>query len=101
MGIFDIFKRKMERSYFVDDRLTTDEWRYLKKGKCPDCDKHLSLWEGPSGGASTNYECIGESESNKNGCGSKFNLMFELEWGHRNNENKKRIRQNKIDSILN
>jgi len=41
---------------------------FMAKGKCPDCDKHLYLWEGPSGGASTNYECVGESETNKNGC---------------------------------
>ena len=100
MGFFDIFKPKMKRSYLIDDKITDDEWKYLNKGKCPDCDKHLYLWEGPSGGASTNYECVGESETNKNGCGSKFNLAIGLGWGHRNNDNRKKIRQEKIDNIL-
>lgn len=91
MGIFDIFKTKMKRSYLVDDKITDDEWKYLNKGKCPDCG-HPHLWIGPSGGSSTNYECIV--------CGSQFNLAIELGWGHRNNDNKKRIRQEKIDNIL-
>lgn len=103
MGIFDIFKikRTIKRSYLTSDEITSDEWEYLNKYKCPDCDAHPYLWEGPSGGASTNYECIGESEDIKNGCGSKFNLAIEFGWGQRLNDNKGRLRQDKIDNILN
>lgn len=61
-----IISREIKRSTGDGTEVTDDELEYLKSTQCPDCDDHAFLWEGPSGGACTNYLCPC--------CGSKFNV---------------------------
>jgi DNA-directed RNA polymerase subunit RPC12/RpoP len=52
------FKKKISEEQHIFESL-------LIRRTCPDCGSK-KFYQGPSGGASTNYKCVG--------CGSKFNV---------------------------
>lgn len=57
----------IQRTFNNGDTLSSSEYEYVHIGRCPDCDNHPFLWDGPSGGCNVNKKCPN--------CGSEFNHM--------------------------
>ena len=62
------FSKPIPKEKSTDGQIATDyDMTFISKGKCPNCETG-TLYEGPSGGMSTNYRC--------GTCGQGFNIVI-------------------------